>query len=152
MNQTNQPKTTPMMYDPETVLVVMKPEQKELAGLVQKAIMDYQGISNVTVVSDEVSAISHINQNRADIVIAGYDCGSVVRYIEQHDRKGLLTLAVTQNGVPADVKLSSTKELTDFVQSPKLLREAYWGNEDAQTMRREGEYIARNLERRAQEN
>ncbi|MFH1682447.1 MAG: hypothetical protein ABIA37_01495 [Candidatus Woesearchaeota archaeon] len=133
------------VYEPKNVLLVLSKEDSHLAAIIGRELKN-QGF-DVHCEIDPIGAMSYYNTGHGvDALLAGAGHESLISYAEKNSRKGVFTVAVGDQGCPADLVLSSLNELVCFVEEKKLT-ESYCKNYDAQHFQEEGEEIIACLDR-----
>jgi len=117
MNQYANPVT--QAYSLEKVLIVMSPEDCETA---QKLAIELalRG-ANVQAENDDISAAVLLEHNMYDVVITGIEFPHVAQYVRSKPAENRpLAVAVSTNGVKADVKLYDAGDLPAYAKSGLL--------------------------------
>lgn len=139
---TNAPQATGA-YTPRHALVVLNPGEGSTAKAVGTALAK-QGMQ-VRYETFDMGAIGHINKNPVDVLVLGQEYDNVANYVENHSgNKAILTIGVSENGMPADVKFASTQELLAYAQSGKVIND-YATNPDSQEYRKRADEQAEQL-------
>ncbi len=130
-------------YTPRHALVVMGPGESNTAKAVGTAFAK-QGMQ-VRYETFDMGAIGHINKNPVDVLVLGQEYDNIANYVERHSgNKAILTIGVSQNGMPADIKFISTQELLAYAQSGNVVKD-YATNPDAQQYRKKADEQAEQL-------
>ncbi len=120
-------------YAPRHAMVLMAEQDANSAKAIGTALAK-TGIP-VSYKTSDLGAIVYLNQSVVDVIVIGPEFNNVARYVENHDsRKGSLTIGVTSNGMPVDIKVENTKDLVQWAQKGGIVK-AYTENEDAQKYR-----------------
>ncbi|MBN1544300.1 hypothetical protein JW898_02445 [Candidatus Woesearchaeota archaeon] len=126
------------MYHPKKILMVMSAEDSETVNMLGLELV-LQGADTVHSESDDLTAAVLLQHNQYDVVITGVEFPYVAEYIKsRNDSNRPLTVAVSTNGVKADVKVPDAKDLIGYV-SQSLLAEHYCDHRTAQVRREESE-------------
>lgn len=138
-NQTNAPG-----YMPRNALIVMSQEDRQYATQVARSLLAQK--IRFSIKSDRAEALKYLDQHNVDVLITGRGYDAVANYIETHkDDHGTFTIAVSNNGVRADVKLQSQDDLGSYVKEG-LVGQHYLHNSDAQACRKDLDSLTSDLE------
>jgi hypothetical protein len=126
------------MYEPRTVLMLMKEQDSMLANAVA-LYLAAQGMT-VQMTSHQPEGTPITDVNYFDVFIAGKGFDNLVKQAELiKDRGSVFTVAVSTNGVNPDRKLSDGTELAEYVRSGALVND-YISNRTVQSARHAEEY------------
>ncbi|MFH1682851.1 MAG: hypothetical protein ABIA37_03570 [Candidatus Woesearchaeota archaeon] len=132
-------------YKPRTALIVMKEEDELLAYFIENRLRSMLEIDEIYHTSSDVESMGFLNKypGPIDLLVVGQGMEAVANYQESRSlSQGTYTVAVSQNGVRADLKLPENRNLESLVRnSPETLLHLYQTNLDAQQARAEEEYI-----------
>ncbi|MFH1063546.1 MAG: hypothetical protein V1729_00530 [Candidatus Woesearchaeota archaeon] len=131
-------------YAPRNALIVMSETDKPYVSQLARSLMA-QGI-RFSYRSDKEEALNYLQSHNVDVLITGNGYDAIANYVETHNEDhGTFTIAVSNNGVRADVKLQSTTDLGTYIQEG-LVRQDYMHNSDAQACRRDFEELSKGIE------
>lgn len=131
-------------YMPRNALIVMSQEDRKYASQVARSLLAQK--IRFSIKSDAQDAIRYLDQHNVDVLITGNGYDPVANYIESHKRDhGTFTVAVSNNGVKADMKLTNPDDLSEYVKEG-LVMQHYLDNADAQACRRDLDALTSDLE------
>ncbi|MBW2964351.1 hypothetical protein KY363_02730 [Candidatus Woesearchaeota archaeon] len=126
-----------------TALVLMSDatdRDAQRALLVKKALEEQHGLYHVEMVNNVQAAINYLRdthlEEHLDLMVLGEGFDKFGHTVESGKNKDIVTIAVSTNGVRADVKLPDTDSLMDLMWTTGKIQEIYRSNMDAQRYRR----------------
>ncbi|MBU2560787.1 MAG: hypothetical protein KKD17_00680 [Nanoarchaeota archaeon] len=133
MNQYKNP--IAQTYRPENVLILMSQVDQEVARQLGLELA-LRGTS-VHAENDDLTAAVLLENGKYDVVITGMEFPHVAQYVKSRPAEDRpLAVAVSTNGVKADIKLHNTRDLIGYVRSG-LLDEHYREHMTGQAIRAE---------------